>query len=76
MQRKILHRNLECKLYEPWEVGGGQTGDDKNKHRHPGSQTGEARISIDILTCSGPWGHEESDGTEQLNDDDDWTDII
>ena len=31
VQRKILHRNLECKIYEPWEAGCGQTGDGKNK---------------------------------------------
>ena len=32
LQRKILHKNLECKIYEPWEAGCGQTGDGKNKH--------------------------------------------
>ena len=37
-KRKILHRNLECKIYELWGAGGRQTGDGKNKHWHLGHQ--------------------------------------
>ena len=38
LQRKILHRNLECKIYEPCEAGCGQQE--------------MARINIDILDVS------------------------
>ena len=34
LAKSILHRNLECWVYEPRQTGSGQTGDVKSEHQH------------------------------------------
>ena len=33
-----MHRNLECQVHEPRQIGSDQTGDDKSEHRHSRNQ--------------------------------------
>ena len=40
-----------------------------NQHEFDPTPGGSGRQ--EGLACSGPWGHEESDTTKRLNDDDD-----
>ena len=39
-----MHKNLECQVHEPRQIGSGQTRDGKSERRHSRNQRTESRV--------------------------------
>ena len=44
-----MHKNLECQVHEPRQIGSGQTRDGKSEHRHSRNQRTESCVLVVVV---------------------------